>query len=161
MCTPINLQTLILTSPASPDGTNSCASSRHQSNLIAGCLLSTTAALEHLSQLLYIYRIKQQSLTKLHSTVIFYQTFSILSSSHKVVLDVDIKKHFPTLGRTNVCLCSPLMPGSTLFSTLTSSAMVHGTADARAHWSKSSHREVGHVSGLKEANSPEIYGNKT
>lgn len=38
------------------------------------------------------------------------------------------------------------------FSALTSSAVVHGAADPRAHRSKSSHREVGDVSGLKRQN---------
>lgn len=43
------------------------------------------------------------------------------------------------------------MKGSRVPRPLTSSAVVHGTADPRTHRSKSSHCEVGHVSGLKEA----------
>lgn len=36
-----------------------------------------------------------------------------------------------------------------MFSTLTSSAVVHGATDPWAHWSKTSHCKVGHISGLK------------
>ena len=42
--------------------------------------------------------------------------------------------------------------GTVRFSALTSSAVVHGAADPRAHRSKSSHCEVGDVSGLKRQN---------
>lgn len=40
-----------------------------------------------------------------------------------------------------------------VFPALTSSAVVHGAADARAHRCESSHCEVGHVSGLKHKQS--------